>query len=150
MEKVLEGKFPAPPPHYSQEMHNLVATILQRDADKRPTVRELFELPYIREGLRLFLEAVDKSPKIAAETKAELKVHVDDILSTSPAAKVDSRDIAHEGPVKKLGGPFGRSWKVFLHQTNNTNRNPIINMPYMTITNKQNRIVICISETENL
>eukprot|EP01060_Flectonema_neradi_P024969 TRINITY_DN33821_c0_g1_i1.p1 TRINITY_DN33821_c0_g1~~TRINITY_DN33821_c0_g1_i1.p1 ORF type:complete len:446 (+),score=88.50 TRINITY_DN33821_c0_g1_i1:47-1384(+) len=111
MEKVLEGKFPAPPPHYSQEMHNLVSTILQRDAEKRPTVRELFEMPYIREGLRLFLEAVDKSPKITAETKAELKIHVDEILSTSPAAKVDSRDISHEGPVKKLGGPFGRSWK---------------------------------------
>eukprot|EP01059_Diplonema_ambulator_P018401 TRINITY_DN3075_c0_g1_i1.p1 TRINITY_DN3075_c0_g1~~TRINITY_DN3075_c0_g1_i1.p1 ORF type:complete len:468 (+),score=124.09 TRINITY_DN3075_c0_g1_i1:51-1406(+) len=114
MEKVLEGKFPPPPPHYSQEMHNLVSFILQRDPEKRPTVREIFALPYVDEGLKLFLEAVEKSPKISDATKKELQQHVAEIRALPKASKsgvIDSKDVTHEGPVKKLGGPFGRSWK---------------------------------------
>ncbi|KAJ9467953.1 putative serine/threonine-protein kinase A [Diplonema papillatum] len=111
MEKVLEGKFPPPPPHYSQDMRDLVSFILQRDPEKRPTVREIFELPYVREGLKLFLDAVAKSPKISEDTKKDIGRHVNEILNAISAPKPDSKDATHEGPVKKLGGPFGRSWK---------------------------------------
>eukprot|EP00662_Eupelagonemidae_sp_cell21_P038804 gene38804-64338_t len=72
-------------------MQNLVSFILQRDHEKRPTMREILLArrasamreaclwcgalchPYMREGMKLFLEAVDKSPKITAETKKELQ-----------------------------------------------------------------------------
>lgn len=112
MEKVLEGKFPPPPPHYSQDMRELVAFILDRDPDKRPAVRDILQHPYMKEGMKLFLEAVDKSPKINAETKAELQQNVDKLAADTPKPKTESKaTVSYEGPVRKLGGPFGRSWK---------------------------------------
>ena len=92
-------------------MHDLISFILQSDPDQRPTVREIFEQQYVRDGLKMFLDAVDRSQKIGGETKKELDHHVKEILESSPSKKV-SKDATHEGPVKKLGGTFGRSWKV--------------------------------------
>eukprot|EP00756_Hemistasia_phaeocysticola_P032665 Hpha_TRINITY_DN16421_c2_g7::TRINITY_DN16421_c2_g7_i1::g.159005::m.159005/K08857/NEK1_4_5; NIMA (never in mitosis gene a)-related kinase 1/4/5 len=112
MEKVLEGKFPPPPPHYSQDMQKLVQFILDRDPEKRPAVRDILQHAYMKEGMKLFLEAVDKSPKINAETKQELQENVDKLMASAPKPKTDSKQaVSYEGPVRKLGGPFGRSWK---------------------------------------
>eukprot|EP01061_Rhynchopus_euleeides_P026072 TRINITY_DN4269_c0_g1_i1.p1 TRINITY_DN4269_c0_g1~~TRINITY_DN4269_c0_g1_i1.p1 ORF type:complete len:447 (+),score=173.13 TRINITY_DN4269_c0_g1_i1:192-1532(+) len=110
MDKVLEGKFPPPPSHCRQQMHDLISFILQSDPEQRPTVREIFEQQYVRDGLKMFLDAVERSQKIGAETKKELDHHVKEILESSPSKKV-TKDATHEGPVKKLGGTFGRSWK---------------------------------------
>eukprot|EP01062_Namystynia_karyoxenos_P053208 TRINITY_DN42_c0_g1_i2.p1 TRINITY_DN42_c0_g1~~TRINITY_DN42_c0_g1_i2.p1 ORF type:complete len:493 (+),score=209.44 TRINITY_DN42_c0_g1_i2:128-1480(+) len=116
MEKVLEGKFPPPPPHYSQDMQKLVAFILERDPDKRPAVRDILLYQYMRDGTKLFLEAVEKSPKITAETKRELQENVDKLASEAPKKALEGTggtrtSVSYEGPVRKLGGPFGRSWK---------------------------------------
>ena len=114
MDKVLEGKFPPPPSHCRQAMHDLISFILQADPEQRPTVRGIFEQQYVREGLKMFLEAVDRSSKINPETKKELEMHVSDIISSASPAKpqANPKDTTYEGPVKKLGGTFGRSWKV--------------------------------------
>eukprot|EP01063_Lacrimia_lanifica_P020178 TRINITY_DN27511_c0_g1_i1.p1 TRINITY_DN27511_c0_g1~~TRINITY_DN27511_c0_g1_i1.p1 ORF type:complete len:450 (+),score=221.41 TRINITY_DN27511_c0_g1_i1:52-1401(+) len=114
MDKVLESKFPPLPPHCKEEMNSLVSFILQADPDVRPSLREIFEVPYVREGLRMFLEAVDKSPKISSDIKKELDFHVKDILENTGASgtgKVDPKEVTYEGPIKKLSGTFGRSWK---------------------------------------
>lgn len=113
MEKVLEGKFPPTPSHYSKEMQGLVAFILDRDPDKRPSMREILQHSYMKEGMKLFLEAVDKSPKIGGETKVELKENVDKLMNAAPATAPVAKQstVQYEGQVKKLGGPFGRSWK---------------------------------------
>eukprot|EP00754_Rhynchopus_humris_P029342 Rhum_TRINITY_DN15211_c10_g1::Rhum_TRINITY_DN15211_c10_g1_i2::g.144968::m.144968/K08857/NEK1_4_5; NIMA (never in mitosis gene a)-related kinase 1/4/5 len=109
MDKVLKGEFAPPPSYCRQAMHDLIAFILQADPEKRPTVREIFEQQYVREGLKVFLEAVDRSSKISSETKKELEMHVGEILHAQPVKPC--KDATCEGPVKKLGGALGRAWK---------------------------------------
>lgn len=112
MEKVLEGKFPPTPSHYSKEMQQLVTFILNRDPEQRPSMREILLHPFMKEGMKLFEEAVEKSPKIEATTKAELKKEVQALRAAAPVAPVKEKaSVTYEGSVKKLGGPFGRSWK---------------------------------------
>jgi len=113
MEKVLEGKFPPTPSHYSKEMQGLVAFILDRDPDKRPSMSQILQHSYMKEGMKLFLEAVEKSPKILEATKAELKEDVQRELASTQAtpSKKPASSVQYEGAVRKLGGPFGRSWK---------------------------------------
>jgi len=115
MEKVLEGKFPPiPQEKYSKKMQDLVVFILERDPDKRPSIADILQHDYMKETMKLFLEAVEKSPKIKAETKQEMRDEVARLQSAAPEAKsggTDPKSVTYEGAVRKLGGPFGRSWK---------------------------------------
>ncbi|KEG14023.1 protein kinase [Trypanosoma grayi] len=118
MAKVLSGDFAPLPEKFSTDFRSLVGNILVVDANKRPSVREVFQMPYVKEGLKLFMQTVKKNTRIAECVKESLINHVTEILSSEPVPESNSglvgkinHDVIFRGCVKKLGGGGGRSWK---------------------------------------
>lgn len=117
MAKVVSGDYPPVPEKYSQEFRDVIKFILVTDANQRPSVNQIFELPYIKEGLRVFVETVKKNSRISDPIKAALADHVTSIQSGKAAETTTStigqinKDIAFKGTVRKLGGVNGKAWK---------------------------------------
>ncbi|XP_072277140.1 serine/threonine-protein kinase Nek4 [Pyxicephalus adspersus] len=54
--RIIEGKLPPMPRDYSSDLGDLIGTMLSRQPEKRPTVRQILRKPYIKEHIALFLQ----------------------------------------------------------------------------------------------
>ncbi|KAH9600922.1 Protein kinase domain [Trypanosoma melophagium] len=122
MAKVLAGDFSPLPEKYSVGFRNLVRAILVVDPNQRPGVREIFHIPYVRDGLKVFMQTVKKNVRIAGPVKDALITHVTDILSAEsppePSGSLVGQinyEVTFRGYVKKLGGGNGRQTKKERH-----------------------------------
>lgn len=121
MAKVTAGEYPPLPERYSQELRDLVKFILVTDANLRPSIAEIFDQQYVKDGLKTLIETIKRNSRIPDAAKGEFQAHVDLLLSGSGgdnntgtrtrAVGQINRDISCEGVVKKLGGPSGKAWK---------------------------------------
>lgn len=122
MAKVLSGDFEPLPDHYSPEFRDVVKQILVVDANERPSVRDITRIPYVHEGLKVFMHTVKKNNRISEEIKDALIKNVTDILACEEQDDSDedkpcpvgqiNKDVSFRGYVKKLkGGDSSRSWK---------------------------------------
>ncbi|KAH8610885.1 Protein kinase domain [Trypanosoma vivax] len=118
MSKVLAGQYDPLPTQFSAEFRNLVSSMLIVDVNKRPTVREVFQMPYVNKGLKVFIQALKKNERIAESVKDLLIAHVNEILSHEAKPELNpglvchiNYDVVHKGRVNKLGGGSGRTWK---------------------------------------
>nr|Q08942.1 RecName: Full=Putative serine/threonine-protein kinase A [Trypanosoma brucei brucei]AAB59252.1 protein kinase [Trypanosoma brucei] len=118
MSKVLAGTYAPLPDSFSSEFKRVVDGILVADPNDRPSVREIFQIPYINKGLKLFVQALKKNERISDSVKEVLVTQVSEILSSevSPDAhrflvSQINYDVTHRGHVNKLGGGNGKSWK---------------------------------------
>ncbi|NP_001072768.1 serine/threonine-protein kinase Nek4 [Xenopus tropicalis] len=55
--RIIEGKLPPMPKDYSKELGDLIATMLNRQPEKRPSVKQILHKPFIRHHISLFLQA---------------------------------------------------------------------------------------------
>eukprot|EP00455_Lapot_gusevi_P056337 TRINITY_DN9339_c0_g1_i2.p1 TRINITY_DN9339_c0_g1~~TRINITY_DN9339_c0_g1_i2.p1 ORF type:complete len:405 (-),score=117.51 TRINITY_DN9339_c0_g1_i2:201-1328(-) len=116
MAKVLNGEFPALPEKYSADFRDVIRQILVVDANQRPSVAQIFEIPFVKEGLKVFQETVRKNTRIPEPTKEALITHVGQILAgrsekSSGIIGQINKEISYAGTVRKLGGVNGKSWK---------------------------------------
>ncbi|ESL11850.1 protein kinase [Trypanosoma rangeli SC58] len=118
MAKVLSGEYAPIPEKFSIQLRELVRVILAIDANERPGIRELFQIAYVKEGLKVFRQTVKKNTRIAEDVKEALISHVSEILSSESVPESRSGlvgqinlDVTFKGYVKKLGSGGGRSWK---------------------------------------
>ena len=51
------------------------------DANQRPSIRDIFRIPYVHEGLKVFMHTVKKNARIDEPIKDALIAHVTEILS---------------------------------------------------------------------
>ncbi|KAM3915087.1 serine/threonine-protein kinase Nek4 [Leptodactylus fuscus] len=54
--RIIEGKLPPMPKDYSNELKDLIGTMLSRQPEKRPTPRQILRKPYIKQHIALFLQ----------------------------------------------------------------------------------------------
>ncbi|XP_018417978.1 PREDICTED: serine/threonine-protein kinase Nek4 [Nanorana parkeri] len=54
--RIIEGKLPPMPKDYSSDLGDLIGTMLSRQPEKRPTVKQILRKPYIKEHIALFLQ----------------------------------------------------------------------------------------------
>lgn len=121
MAKVLNGDYEPLPEKYSQDFRNVVRKILVSDPNSRPSVQDIFQFPYIREGLKVFMHTVKKNGRIAQPIKDALVNHVTEILAVEPSTAAPAsknpvgqinQDVSYRGYVQKLrGGDNNHSWK---------------------------------------
>ncbi|XP_065901253.1 serine/threonine-protein kinase Nek4-like isoform X2 [Dysidea avara] len=71
MAQVVQGKLPTMPHRYSNELCDLIRSMLSHDAEQRPSVNQLLRLPFVKHNIRLFLERATsrKSDKSKSTTK---------------------------------------------------------------------------------
>ncbi|KAL0213055.1 hypothetical protein RCL1_006681 [Eukaryota sp. TZLM3-RCL] len=50
--KIIRGKYPPPPSHYSIELVNLIRQMLSKDPALRPSVNQILRLPFIRKRMQ--------------------------------------------------------------------------------------------------
>lgn len=119
MAKVLEANFPPLPDKYSPAFCAVVKAVLCVDANERPSISDIFQMPFIQEGLRVFLRTIRKNTRIPEDVKDSLSKHVSEILAGNAAdancpksvVGAINKDVSYGGVVKKLGGSSGHSWK---------------------------------------
>jgi NIMA (never in mitosis gene a)-related kinase len=56
-QRIIAGKYSPVPSHFSKDVSNLIAMMLQRDPAKRPTVHQLLQVPCIEMRITRFLKA---------------------------------------------------------------------------------------------
>jgi NIMA (never in mitosis gene a)-related kinase len=61
MYKILRGKMPPLPSVYSVELINLIRAMLNKTAEKRPSVNRILRDPYIKKNIAIFLEETRSS-----------------------------------------------------------------------------------------
>ncbi|EKG06153.1 kinase, putative [Trypanosoma cruzi] len=118
MAKVLGGEYAPISENFSTQLRDLVRAILVVDANQRPGIREVFQIPYVKEGLKVFRQIVKKNTRIVETVKEAMISHVSEILSSAPDSEPRSGlvgqinlDVSFNGYVKKLGSGNGHSWK---------------------------------------
>ncbi|AYU81537.1 protein kinase, putative [Leishmania donovani] len=118
MAKVLSGDYEPLPEVYSADFRDVVRKILVCDAAQRPSVRDIFRFPYVREGLKVFMHTMKKNSRIDNEVKDALMEHVTEILSSesvevpksTPVGQIN-KDVFFSGYLNKLKGGDNHSWK---------------------------------------
>eukprot|EP00754_Rhynchopus_humris_P029352 Rhum_TRINITY_DN15211_c22_g1::Rhum_TRINITY_DN15211_c22_g1_i1::g.145006::m.145006 len=93
------------PPHCGTGLADLVRRLLVHNEQERPDTREILAIDYARDGLARYCDAVRRSLQIHPSVKKHIAAEAEGMVCTSSA------DIEHQGPVKKLGGTFGKTWK---------------------------------------
>lgn len=66
--KILRGHYPPIPSKYSEDLHGLVACMLQQDPRKRPSINQIIDLPFIRKRI-LLLEHEENESKFDEEAE---------------------------------------------------------------------------------
>jgi serine/threonine protein kinase len=134
---VVGGKYPPLPAQFSANARNLVATLLDADAARRPTSLEIFQIPFVQEQLEVLRRLVQDNPQIPADMKNQWEAEAADILararahpsfpmrdesvnmvSTGDASGLGPRlepgkvnaSVHHEGPVRKLAAMPKLKW----------------------------------------
>ncbi|XP_056380151.1 serine/threonine-protein kinase Nek4 isoform X2 [Hyla sarda] len=54
--RIIEGKLPPMPRDYSNDLKDLIGTMLSRQPEKRPTVKQILRKPFIKQHIALFLQ----------------------------------------------------------------------------------------------
>ena len=120
MQKVMAGEYAPLPDRFSAEFKDVVRQLLVVDANRRPTLDEVFQIPYVKAGLAQLRDTVDRNPKITPASKDGLKAHIDAIFAAPPAAASGAamgpvgqinNAVAAEGIVFKLGAGNQPTWK---------------------------------------
>ncbi|XP_075431111.1 serine/threonine-protein kinase Nek4 isoform X2 [Ascaphus truei] len=60
--RIIEGKLPPIPKDYSPELGELIQTMLSKQPEKRPNVRQILRKPFIKHHITLFLQATKLKP----------------------------------------------------------------------------------------
>ncbi|XP_053325201.1 serine/threonine-protein kinase Nek4 isoform X2 [Spea bombifrons] len=103
--RIIEGKLPPMPKEYSSDLGELMATMLSRQPEKRPTVRQILRKPFIKRHISLFLQATKlnhgKRRKKVLESCAS---KADETPATKPKAtqnKMKSRPLSRHPSVSE-------------------------------------------------
>ncbi|XP_069823229.1 serine/threonine-protein kinase Nek4 isoform X1 [Dendropsophus ebraccatus] len=54
--RIIEGKLPPMPRDYSNELKDLIGTMLSRQPERRPTARQILRKPFIKQHIAMFLQ----------------------------------------------------------------------------------------------
>ncbi|XP_040263649.1 serine/threonine-protein kinase Nek4 [Bufo bufo] len=72
--RIIEGKLPPMPKDYSNELRDLIGTMLSRQPEKRPTVRQILRKQFIKQHISLFLQK-SKQKQVKRRKKVEDSRH---------------------------------------------------------------------------
>lgn len=91
IDNILHGRRLPLPAHYSPELCNVVQQLLSISPDERPTLRQLFQQPYIRNsGLNVLKRSVEGHVMIPPQVRQEIVRCVEDALA--------NKDVDYEPP----------------------------------------------------
>ncbi|CAI9585717.1 unnamed protein product [Staurois parvus] len=109
--RIIEGKLPPMPRDYSSDLGDLIGTMLSRQPEKRPTMRQILRKPYIKEHIALFLQ----NSKLKQGRRKKKKVVDSNNVSKNAEQELKPRTIpdhAIEHKVTKVKSPVKKAASV--------------------------------------
>lgn len=97
--KIVKEEYDPIPACYSQELQNLVTTMLLKDSDKRPTNTEILSMAIVQKYLAAFTQLVSNPKERALAKMATVKV--EDIRRGTLGGKAESKE-EQKAPAKAL------------------------------------------------
>jgi len=110
IENITNARYEPLPEHYSPELRNVVAELMQVDAKRRPSLRQLFQQPFIRtNGLQTLRRSVENHTRIPEQTRMELVNSIEAVLACEQAEYDGPRVVPKKGILKRHAAASG--WK---------------------------------------
>eukprot|EP01062_Namystynia_karyoxenos_P056774 TRINITY_DN476_c0_g2_i1.p1 TRINITY_DN476_c0_g2~~TRINITY_DN476_c0_g2_i1.p1 ORF type:complete len:453 (+),score=144.98 TRINITY_DN476_c0_g2_i1:88-1446(+) len=102
---------------WSKGMRTLVEATLTKEAQLRPTTRDLYAMQYMQDGLEMYEAAIKRSGNLSQESKDLLFREVEIVrsckgkpMSHASGQPKTAQEVTHEGPIRKLGSSE-RKWR---------------------------------------
>ena len=101
IDNILHGRRQPLPAIYSAELCNVVQQLLNLDPAQRPSLRQLFHQPFIRNALLMLRKSVENHTKISKEVRDDISSNVEDIVTSDLADYEASRVVPKVGVLKR-------------------------------------------------
>jgi len=89
------------PAQYSPDLCNVCQQLLSLDPKARPSLRVLFQQPFIRTGLQTLKRSVENHNRIAAQIRSDIARNVDEILASDISDYEAARVVPRTGVLKR-------------------------------------------------
>lgn len=80
--RVLKGSYPPIPSHYSMDMRQLIKTLLQVQAQSRPTCDQILDMTIVQKRIKKYFSNRDGSPSTHFDSQAETGLTESELLKT--------------------------------------------------------------------
>jgi serine/threonine protein kinase len=101
IDNILHARRLALPQHFSAELQAVCTSLLNLDPKARPSLRQLFNQPFIRQGLATLKRSVENHNRIPAQIRADIARNVDEILNSDLTDYEGSRVVKRDGVLKR-------------------------------------------------
>ncbi|ORC84478.1 putative serine/threonine-protein kinase a, putative,protein kinase [Trypanosoma theileri] len=101
IDNILHARRPPLPSMYSEELRNVCDQLLSLDPKYRPSLRQLFQQPFIRKGLETLKRSVENHNRIPPDVQAEIARNVDEVLSSELQDYDTGRVVPRTGTVRR-------------------------------------------------
>ncbi|CUG93592.1 serine-threonine protein kinase, putative [Bodo saltans] len=101
IDNILHARRLALPQHFSAELQAVCTSLLNLDPKARPSLRQLFNQPFIRQGLATLKRSVENHNRIPAQIRSEIARNVDEILNSDLTDYEGSRVVRRDGVLKR-------------------------------------------------
>nr|CCC92491.1 putative serine/threonine-protein kinase a [Trypanosoma congolense IL3000] len=109
IDNILHGRRPQLPNTYSEDLRSVCDQLLSLDPKNRPSLRQLFQMPFIRTGLATLRRSVEVHKKIPQSVFNDVARNIDEVLNPNLKDYEGSRVTPHHGAVQRHTAD--RGWK---------------------------------------
>jgi NIMA (never in mitosis gene a)-related kinase len=78
--KIVRGRYPPIPPQYSNSLKELIAAMLQKDPDERPSIEETLALPMMQQRISQF---IIKEQSLSKSNIKQVRLAIEEIIEVS-------------------------------------------------------------------
>lgn len=107
IDNILHGRRPALPAQYSPELCNVAQQLLNLDAGHRPSLRQLFQQSYTRNGLQTLKRSVENHNRIPPQIRNDIASNVEEVLQCEFTDYEASRVNPRHGVLKRHAADIG-------------------------------------------
>ena len=102
IDRIVHARYDPLPDEYSPELRNVVAQLLQLEPAQRPSLRQLFQQPYVRNsGLLTLKKSVENHSRIPPQVRADMVANIDNVLRCELNEYEGARVVPKRGLLKR-------------------------------------------------
>lgn len=102
IDNILNARYEPLPNCYTPQLQDLVRQLLQLDPEKRPSLRDMFKQPYVREsGLMTLRRSVENHTKIPVNVRTEMVRNIDEVLDPNLVEYDGPRIVPRQGQLMR-------------------------------------------------
>jgi serine/threonine protein kinase len=110
IDNIVHARYDPLPDHYSADLRNVVTQLLQLEPSQRPSLRQMFLQPFVRNhGLATLKRSVENHGRIPAAVRTDMVRNIEQVLSSELSEYEGPRVTPKKGVLKRHAADAG--WK---------------------------------------